>query len=336
MTRLSWLLCLALLAGCGDDPVLPPAEPLAVPPESIDARPAAQAGPYPVKVVREVTITDEVSNERSVSVHYPGKGANHPLLLFSHGNWSDRYSYDRVIDYWVSHGYVVLSTDHADCCSPVKGIMNSLRYGQLGLIDRRVTDLEFLLASVDKLETLLPDFVGKADTSRVAATGHSFGAFSAQQLGGASAMNPDNGDYRYQVNPSIRAVVALNPPGPMFDTITADSWRGLQLPTLVTTGTWDVQKGFWEQWQLHLMSFENSPAGNKYALVVEGADHYLGNLICRTKRDMPAQEDALRMVQLTTTAFLDAQLKSDRVSRGLLTSGLLADATGGFARILRR
>ena len=42
-----------------------------------------------------------------------------------------------------------------------------------------------------QIEQLQPAFAGKADPSRLALTGHSFGAFSAQQFGGAMAFDPD-------------------------------------------------------------------------------------------------------------------------------------------------
>lgn len=329
------LLCL-LLCACGDDPVLPPAKALAVGIEVVEQLHGAGPGPYSVVVHKNLKIAAPDGELLESSLYYPAEGTRHPLLLFSHGNWSDRFSYDRIIDHWVSHGYVVIATDHSDCCSPVKGIFNSLRYGQLGLINRRVNDLKLMLASVTMLESQIPAFSGKTDTSKVAATGHSFGAFSAQQLGGASALDPDTGQYDYHRNLSISAVVALNPPGPMFDTITADSWRGMTTPTLVTTGTWDVQKGFWEDWKLHLMSWENSPAGNKFALVIDGADHYLGNLICRTEREHAPQEDALRIVQLATTAFLDSQLKHNDSAGKIFNDNSLAQKTQGFAKILRR
>ena len=329
------LLCL-LVTACGPDPELPAAQPLTVAPEVINDVHGAVPGPYSVIAHKGLSIEGEDGAALATSLYYPAEGSQHPLLLFSHGNWSDRLSYDRLIEHWVSHGYVVLAANHSDCCSPVKGILNSLRFGQLGLINRRVRDLELLLANVTTLEGQIPAFAGKVDVSKVAATGHSFGAFSAQQLGGASALNPDNDEYQYHPNPRVSAVVALNPPGPMFDTITADSWRGMTAPTLISTGTWDVQKGFWEDWKMHLMSWENSPAGNKYALVVNGADHYLGNLICRTEREHPPQEDALKIVQLTTTAFLDTILKNDKGAGLIFADNYLAEKTQGYAKILRR
>jgi predicted dienelactone hydrolase len=336
MNRFTWALLCLLLLGCGKDLPLPPAKALALPAAEIDAMYGAVPGPYAVVARRDISLATDSGDSLATSLFFPDEGQEFPLLLFSHGNWSDRHSYDRVIEHWVSHGYVVLAADHADCCSPVTGIFNSLRYGQLGLINRRVDDLNLLIDSVGELESRFPQFQGKTDLNNIAATGHSFGAFSAQQLGGASPLDPDSGQYDYQPDKRIRAVVALNPPGPMFDTITAQSWRGLEAPTLATTGTWDVQKGFWEDWRMHLMSFENSPADNKYALVMEGADHYLGNLICRTQRDHPPQEDALRILQIVTTAFLDAQLKGDREAGRTFGVGQLETRTNGFAKILQR
>ncbi|MEP5567557.1 MAG: hypothetical protein ABJN62_06975 [Halioglobus sp.] len=330
------IMILLLLTACGKALELPAAQSLKVAPEVINELHGATKGPFSVVTNKTLEIETEDGATLALSLYYPGEELQHPLLLFSHGNWSDRHSYDRIIEHWVSHGYVVIATDHSDCCSPVKGIFNSLRYGQMGLINRRISELELLLANIDTLENQLPAFADKADTSKVAATGHSFGAFSAQQLGGASALDPETGEYRYQTDPRISAVVALNPPGPMFDTITADSWKGMTAPTLVTTGTWDVQKGFWEDWKLHLMSWEKSPDGKKYALVIDGADHYLGNLICRTERDHPPQDDALKMVQLTTTAFLDSQLKSNKQARMILADKYLERETKGYAKILRR
>ena len=122
----------------------------------------------------------------------------------------------------------------------------------------------------------------------------------------------------------------------MFDTITADSWLPLATPTLVSTGTQDIQPRFWPDWRSHLQSFETARPGNQYALVIEGADHYLGNLICRTDRDGPPQQDALRMVQLVSTTFLDAYLKEDPGAMAFLDSDRLATITGDFARLSSR
>ena len=340
---MNWRTCLPLLlffllvGACGDDAPLPPAMPLIANEAVLAQFPGATTGTHQVATVRNLTLP-ATAEEREIqlNLYYPSDGSSYPLLLFSHGNWSNKDSYDRVIEHWVSHGYAVIAPDHLDCCSAVKGIFNSLRYGQLGLIEGRVLDLDRLLDSLPLLEQLDPAFAGKADPSRVGITGHSFGAFSAQQFGGAMAFDPDIEQYISTVAPRVQAIVALSPPGPMFDTITSGSWQQLATPTLVTTGTWDVQPQFWPDWRMHLTSWETSLPGNKYALVVDGADHYLGNLICRPEREEPPQEDALRMVQIVSTAFLDAYLKSDTMAMAFLAGDQLAENTGSFAQLLQR
>lgn len=331
-------LCLCLLVyACGDDVPLPPAQAMVADAATLEALPGAGAGSYEVTAVRNLTLpANDSQREIQLNLYYPTAGAGYPLLMFSHGNWSNKDSYDRIIEYWVSHGYAVVAPDHLDCCSAVKGIFNSLRYGQLGLIEGRVLDIERLLNSIPALAQLDPGFAGKADSSHVGLTGHSFGAFSAQQFGGAMAFDPDTEQFLAGELPGVDAVVALSPPGPMFDTITAGSWQALAAPTLVTTGTWDVQPQFWPDWRMHLMSWEAALPGDKYALVVEGADHYLGNLICRPERKEPPQGDALRMVQIVSTAFLDAYLKNDTMAKAFLASDQLAAITGNFANVSER
>ena len=337
MNSLRLTLCLLLImltAGCGEDAPLPPAHPLAVSNSVIDKLYAANPGPHAQSAARDLLLAgDSDQRDITLNVYFPTQGEAFPLLLFSHGNWSDKDSYDRIIEHWVSHGYAVIAPNHLDCCSAVQGIFNSLRYGQLGLITGRVADLSRVLEELPAIEALAPTFAGKSDSAKLAVTGHSFGAFSAQQFGGAGAFDPDTERYLLNRDPRVKAIVAMSPPGPMFDTITAGSWQHLQTPTLVSTGTWDVQPTFWPDWRSHLLSWETAIPGDKYALVTQGADHYLGNLICRTEREATPQTDALRMVQIGTTAFLDAYLKDNTNARAFLEGDTLTEKTAGFSRL---
>jgi predicted dienelactone hydrolase len=335
--KLLLILLLALPLGCSEDIPLPPAAPLAVDDSVVDSLYGAQAGPHQMSSVPDLILpANENERDLSFNLYFPNEGKAYPLLLFSHGNWSDKSSYDRVIEHWVSHGYAVIAPDHLDCCGAPRGIFNSLRYGQLGLIEGRVDDLSRLLRELSAIEALAPTFRGKADPTRLAITGHSFGAFSAQQFGGAAAFDPDQQKYLLHRDPRVKAIVAMSPPGPMFDTITADSWQQLQTPTLVTTGTWDIQPSFWPDWRMHLMSWESALPGHKYALVTQGADHFLGNLICRTQREATPQTDALRMLQSVSTAFLDTYLKDSAAARAYIDGDSLAVKTQGFSRLDRR
>jgi hypothetical protein len=84
------------------------------------------------------------------------------------------------------------------------------------------------------------------------------------------------------------------------------------------------------------MSFDTASPGENYALVTQGADHYLGNLICRLERENPPQYDALKMVNAVTTAFLDAYVKDQAQAKEFLQSGSLPTITVGFSALQRR
>ncbi|ARN74603.1 alpha/beta hydrolase family protein [Oceanicoccus sagamiensis] len=330
------LMLVALLAACADEVVLPEAKPLAATEQQLAQLYKAEPGPY--AVVRKNDIVLAVSDDKSMdlSVSYPEGEEQFPLLLFSHGNWSDKDKYNKVIDHWVSHGYIVVAPNHLDCCSAMHGIINSVRYGQFGLIDERMKDFNYLLDNLDAVENTVTGLAGRIDRDRIAATGHSFGAFTAQQFGGAATFNPDTEDYVYYPDQRIKAVVAISPPGPMFDVINENSWKKFQRPMLLSTGTWDSNAQFWPDWRLHKMSFDTAIEGNNYALITQGADHYLGNLICRPEREQAPQHDALMMLNSTSTAFLDAYVKDSAKALAFIDGDQLATLTSGFSIIERR
>lgn len=259
-----------------------------------------------------------------------------PIIIFSHGNWSDQFQYDALVQHWASQGYLVASVNHLDCCGMARGIWNSLVHGQLGLIDARVQDLTWLLDARDFLTQQLPQLAEQLDFERVAAVGHSFGAFSAQQFGGAGVFNPDTEQYQYSPDARVRAIVAISPPGPMFDVITAQSWQQLKRPHLLATGTWDVNAQFWPDWRSHKLAFDSAVAGENYALITEGVDHYYGNLICRLERDLAPQTAGMALLQSVSTAFLDHYLRADNNARLWLENQTLATQTQGFTQLLQR
>ncbi|WGL18466.1 hypothetical protein PVT68_09240 [Microbulbifer bruguierae] len=292
-------------------------------------------GPHNVATIPELTL-DTRDGPLTLTAFYPDTAGTFPLLLFSHGNFSDRRSYDRIIRHWVSHGYVVLAPDHLDAGGMLNGILAMTRYGQDGVMQQRPRDLINILDGLDALAAQSAELDQRMDRSLVAATGHSFGAFSAQMLGGADAAVPGSDIRLHEPDARIRAIVAFSPPGPMFDMVDEQSWQNMTIPQLVTTGTWDVEARFFRDWRLHAMSYERGVQGLNSLLVTEGADHYFGNLICRLEREAAPQEQALLMANAVSVAFLDAQLKGIPSARAFLESGTLNNVTDGFAQVSQR
>ena len=328
-----------LLFACGEEVPRAPVPELSASAADLETLYGWNKGPWSVALAEDLQLPHAVRDETlNFRAYYPtGKNEAFPVLLFAHGNWSANDKYDNLLRHWVSYGYVVLAPMHRDGSGGyVSGTVDLLRYGNLGLIQGRVDDMTTLLDSLAQVEALVPALAGRMDHSRVAATGHSFGAFNAQQLGGAAALDTDTGEFVTQLDERISAVVAISPPGPMFDEITADSWRAQSVPTLMTTGTWDTNAMFWPDWRAHKMSWETAVTGNQYALVVQGADHYLGNLICRLELEEPPQHEALAFVNSAVVTFLDARMKAVPEAIVQLASDRVAAVSNGFAVLEQR
>ena len=336
--KIRLLLPLLLLSACSEEVELP------APPLTADVAELRQMykwgrGPRAVSTASGLSLAHPHRDETlSFDVYYPaGDRGDLPVLLFSHGNFSTNGKYDALLSHWVSHGYVVVAPLHKDGSGGYwQATIDMLRYGIPGVIKARVDDLSALLDIVPQLAEWVPALQGRIDATRIAATGHSFGAFNAQQLGGARAFDADTGLWRSRLDARIAAVVAISPPGPMFEQITAQSWQQQAAPTLMSTGTGDVNAIFWPDWQLHRMSFDSAIAGHQYALVVQGADHYLGNLIGRPELAGPPQDAALAMVNTAVIAFLDAYLKRDAAALKFIRSGQMAALTERFAVVEKR
>lgn len=334
MTRqLKWvLLTLSLaLTACGKDIALEPAKPLSASAEQLAAIPNLAPGPY--KVRKGEPTEWQALRVRLVQPEGPGP---FPLVIFSHGNWSDITKYDALLEHWASHGYLVIAPYHADGGGMARGIFNSLRKGNEGLIAARVADVKLILDHLADLDSLEAGLSQRIDPERIAVAGHSFGAFTAQQMIGAAAVNPETGARVEGRDARVKAALAISPPGPMFKIINEQSWLKVDAPMLVTTGTWDVNAQFWPDWREHTLSFRTAKPGLNWLLVVQGADHYLGNLICRPERKEPAQTDALRMVNASSVSFLDAFVKGDAAARAYLDARPLQEVTGGFATLSHR
>ena len=131
---------------------------------------------------------------------------SHPLVLFSHGIAGHRRQSSFFCTHLASHGYVVLAPDHGgQTLSDLVALV--MRVGLGGLptdveqllftqVEDRPRDLGFVLDQLDEQAVPLPCAL---DRTRVGATGHSFGGFTALALAAR--------------DPRVRSVVAMAPAG---------------------------------------------------------------------------------------------------------------------------
>ena len=136
----------------------------------------------------------------------------------------------------------------------------------------------------------------------------------------------------------FRAAVVMSGVGPMPQ-MAEGAFAGLTRPLLASGGTLDegnVGSGETFPWEWRMSPFSLAPPGDKYALVLDHADHYLGGLICRAERGGEDDPGGLAIVRAVQAAFLDAYLKDDAAARRFLATADVAALTAGRARLERK
>lgn len=174
-------------------------------------------------------------------------------MLFGHGAGSDPFQYAELAAAFAREGWLVLSPLHRDS----RVHLNRVDFATQAGFAARVAELDAAARLAEKLAPGKP----------LVAVGHSYGSLFAAMRGGALAgMGPPH-------SIPVRAVLALSSPGRIPGLIGPGSYSGLRVPTMVVTGDADLVPGFVSDWHQHLAAYEDSPAGDKFALVVKGGTH---------------------------------------------------------------
>ncbi len=263
----------------------------------------------------EKTLAFSADHDVRYFIDYPEGEGVFPLIVFSHGNALDANTYTNLTDFWVSHGYVVVAPYHLD--SGGRDVANAVQkdYGSDWVTASRVLELRFAIDNINRLMVDLPGFSGRVSTDKVISAGHSYGALTAQQLGGAILERVGNSKKEIPAALSdsrVAAVVALSPPGVIPGFLSSATWAVLTTPQLVVSGTEDYFKGIWEDYTGHLISYESAMPGENYALVLDGMNHYLNDQIGRTNSaDVPATKE-LKTLQSISMLFIAGYLQNDK------------------------
>jgi hypothetical protein len=251
-----------------------------------------------------IRLTTASGRQSTVSV-WRGRGRSRGTILFSHGAASSPNKYPALVDAWTRAGYVVWAPLHVDSIEHPE----TARYAGFASWSARIEDLRALATHVEAKEVI--------------AAGHSYGALVALALGGVAAEQPAGvlGPLRIS---KVQAVIAFSPPAPVPGLITAEGYKTLAVPALIQTGDRDNPPGTpADGWKLHLLPYEAAaPGGNRYALVLEGVDHYFGGGICKFDLPGPAQTAQLHTAAEISTVFLGAYGANKSGARRALTARL--------------
>lgn len=282
--------------------------------------------------VEQLELRDAADRRVPIRIAFPDRGTQLPIVLFSHGAYSSKDDYATILDAWAAHGYVVVAPTHPDSTKmgmkrgdPAAGRTQP----------QRLVDMKLIVDQWTEIERRVPALRGRVDARRVAATGHSYGGWIAQTLGGATTGDPATGaTVTTGRDPRVSVVVVFSGPGALPPVLRAEDFRALSVPLLVTAGTEDLamSPGL-TGYQFRRQPFDLAAPGNRYLLVLRDADHYLGGMVGRD--DLPKSPDGPAYVaelNAIVLAFLDAYLKGDAEARRYLER----DEIGEFGRLERK
>ncbi len=281
----------------------------------------------------DVTVSD-IARQRDIPLrlYLPDEKSPRPVILFSHGLGGSREGYAYLGRHWAARGYVVVCLQHPGSDdsvwrdAPPLQRLNAMR--QAASVQNTLLRFGDVPAVIDELErwNKLADhaLAGRLDLSHIGMCGHSFGAVTTQGVSGQRfAAGLSFTDKR------IKAAIALSPSAARRGDA-KQAFGQVAIPWMLMTGTLDTSIIGEANVESRLTVFPALPAGNKYELVLDKAEHS-----AFSDRALPGDREKRnanhhRAILGLGTAFWDAFLREDAAAsewlngdgpRGILEKG---------------
>jgi predicted dienelactone hydrolase len=305
---------------------------LVVPCPAQDNEPSPRPGAFRVVTIQKLVLEDaRRKKELQLRINHPDGKGPFPIVIWSHGAFGSKDNYQPLTEHWASHGYITIQANHGDsrALGTKVGDQSGFRFWQ-----ERPADVSFIIDALADLEKKEPSLTEKLQSDRIGVGGHSFGAHTAQLIGGARAFLP-TGPKSFE-DRRVAAVMLLSGQGP-GEMLTDKSWDTVARPMLVMTGSADGPTRTGQPAEWRKQPFELSPPGDKFLVWVEGLDHGFGGIagVNFNPRNKP-NEDHVRYTKMATLAFWDAYLKRSQDARAYLASDRLAGASKGSLTLQRK
>ncbi len=308
-----------------------------------------------VGVVDNITLKDDWRDrELPLKIYYPQEEGSFPVIIFSHGAGGSKESFSYLSRFWSSCGYVCLHPTHLGSDLSVlqeiglQALLETTNDAKLWL--ERPQDITFLIDSLGELQRRVPQLKGKINQSLIGVSGHSYGAYTAMLLAGAMIEMPGGGRVTFR-DDRAKVFLGISPPGTERQGLNKRSWDRINVPMMMVSGSKD---GGWEgkppSWRLD--AFNSMQSGDKYHVLVEGANHFSFDLqmnltrtieptMSRGNRGLKTRElfeldRRMRIkvyLQTASTAFWDAYLKSESLAKEYLSSDSLQVCSDGEVEV---
>ena len=259
----------------------------------------------------------------------------YPLVIISHGYPGNRFLLSHLGENLASKGYVVASIDHTDSTYDDQQAFTSTLYN-------RPLDQRFVLDTMAALAKDSASFLYRLlNAETTAIVGYSMGGYGLiNNLGGgysddivASLLAPPNEllrqhasgnpDYRDNLDPRIKAGVAVAPWGMNLGFWRNQDLAGIDVPTFYIAGSADTVAGYDNGTRA---IFENAVNSDRYLLTFKNAGHNAGAPYPLPVEILNSEDqtgaghytdpvwDTVRMNNIMghfVTAYLDYQLKGN-------------------------
>ena len=282
------------------------------------------AGPSFEAETVEWTVRDAARDrEIPLKIYLPASHATEPVVLFSHGLGGNRDGCSYLGQHWSARGYVAVFLQHRGSDDSVwrdQPLRNRMAAMQQAASARnfllRVQDVAAVLDRLAEWNAAADHaLAGRLDLHRVGMSGHSFGAQTTQAVSGQSTgiAGPRLADRR------IKAAIAFSPSSPLRGDV-ARAFENVKIPWLLMTGTHDTAPIGGQTVESRLAVFPALPPGDKYELVLDGAEHSAFTDRRLPGDTQPRNPNHHRAILALSTAFWDAYLREDTAAKAWLAS----------------
>ena len=281
------------------------------------AVPSAAEPPPPL----DLTVHDAARNrDLPVRVYLPATKDPTPVVLFSHGLGGNREGSAFLGRHWAARGYAAVFLQHpgsddsvwrdkppAEAMAAMQAAANRQNF------DLRIHDVPAVLDQLGAWQkTGGHPLAGRMDLAHVGMAGHSFGAMTTQAVSG---QRPPFG--AAPTDARIKAAVIMSPGKPIFGGVER-AFGSVAIPWLLMTGTKDVAPIGHQDMAARLAVFPALPAGSKYELVLDRAEHSVFTDRALPGDHEPRNPNHHRAILALSTAFWDAYLRGDGAARAWL------------------
>jgi predicted dienelactone hydrolase len=289
--------------------------------------PLATAKEAATRTPQDLTVHDQArKRDIPLRVYVPSTGEPAPVVLFSHGLGGTREGSSFLGRHWAARGYVAVFLQHPGSDDSVwKNLPLAERAGAMrqaaGLenFNLRTKDVPAVLDQLERWNTQADHaLAGRLQLEHIGMSGHSFGAITTQAVSGQSYPAAAS----RLTDPRIKAALVLSPSRPAAGD-PQKAFADVKIPWMLMTGTKDVARiggatiGAPDV-RSRLAVYPALPPGNKYELVLDGAEHS-----AFTDRPLPGETNQRnpnhhRVILALSTAFWDSYLKADPAAKAWL------------------